>query len=303
MTPDVGSRVTVLLVTYNQERYLGEALDSLLLQDIDGGVNVVVADDASSDGTLRVLEPYRYKDPRFSFTVLDHAANRGITRNYQRAFAACRTEYVAVLEGDDYWTSPGKLRTQRAYLDEHPDSPMCGVNYLIYEESKGTFTPRTPPGHSTRLLTAQDQIADNLASNFSTCMYRAEALHALPTALFETTSYDWIVNICVGQLGRIGFIEEPMSVYRLHPGGVWTSTSYVDQLKSQLEVIPTYDALTQHAYRAEFSALAERLGAQIAQLEAASSGGGSSSACARRRSSFFGRLKRAVGRQLSGGAR
>jgi len=261
---EVRCRLSVLLVTYNQERYIGQALRSLFGQIIDGPVEVIVADDASSDRTLDIIADHEGRDPRFRFTYLDHSANLGITRNYERGFAACTGEYVAVLEGDDYWVSPRKLQRQYDFLEAHWECDLCAVNYFIYEEERAEFTPRITPGDGHRFLGARNQIAENLASNFSTCMYRREALEALPAGLFDATSYDWIVNICIARTSLIGFLEEPMSVYRLHAGGVWTRTSYPDQLRAQLDAIPAYDALTDHVYHSEFGTLANRLRTTIA---------------------------------------
>ena len=264
VSPERYFRLSVLLVTFNQETYVRQALDTLLGQVIDGPIEVVVADDGSTDRTFDIIAEYEGRDPRFRFRYLDHAANVGITRNYQRGFAACAGQYVAVLEGDDYWISPEKLERQCAFLDSHWECDLCAVNYLTYEEDRAHFAARTTVGSGHRLLSARDQIADNLASNFSTCMYRKAALDALPPALFETKSYDWIVNICVARRSLIGFINEPMSVYRLHAGGVWTQTPHDDQVRSQLDLVPTYDALTEHIFSSEFRALTERLLSDLA---------------------------------------
>ena len=252
-------RVSVLLVTYNQQRYIGRALRSLLGQALDGPIQVIVADDGSTDRTRDIIAEHEGTDSRFKFTYLDHSTNLGITKNYQRGFAACTGQYVAVLEGDDYWISPEKLLRQSAFLDAHWECDLCAVNYFTFEEERALFTARTGVGAGHRLLGARDQIANNLASNFSTCMYRKTALDDLPESLFEMTSYDWIVNICVASRSLIGFLEEPMSVYRLHAGGVWTQTKYTDQLRAQLTLIPAYDALTDHVFTKEFTALSKRL--------------------------------------------
>lgn len=252
-------KISILLVTYNHESYINKALDSLLNQTFDGSIEVIVADDASVDNTLTIIKEYEGRDSRFSFSYLDNKKNVGITKNYQRGFAACRGEYVAVLEGDDYWISPFKLQRQIDFLNTHWECDLCAVNYFVFEENRSHFYPRTTIGNGHRLVSARDLIADNLVGNFSTCMYRKSALNALPEQLFDITSYDWIVNICVARSSFIGFLEEPMSVYRLHLNGVWTQTSHIDKLKLQLEVIPAYDTLTDHVYHLEFNALVKHL--------------------------------------------
>jgi glycosyltransferase involved in cell wall biosynthesis len=253
------SRISVLLVTYNHENYIRQALDSLFGQLIDEPIELIVADDASSDSTSDIIKEYDGKDARFRFRYLDNTINLGITKNYQRGFAACSSEYVAVLEGDDYWINPFKLQRQVDFLDTHWECDLCAVNYIVYEEYHYQMTPRTSVGFGHRLFTARENIMDNIASNFSTSMYRKSALDELPDALFDLRSYDWIVNICVAKKSMIGFLEEPMSVYRLHLKGAWSQMSYVEKLKKQLELIPAYDALTNHVYHSEFELLSNNI--------------------------------------------
>lgn len=252
-------RISVLLVTYNHENHIRQALDALFRQVLQEFIELVVADDASSDSTVKIIKEYEEIDDRFSFKYLDNSSNLGITKNYQRGFEACSGEYVAVLEGDDYWVSPFKLQRQMDFLDTHWESDLCSVNYFVFEESRIHFYPRVAIGNGHRLISARDLIADNLVGNFSTCMYRKSVLDALPKRLFEVCSYDWIVNICVARNSLIGFLEEPMSVYRLHSNGVWSQTPYLKKLEAQLELIPEYDLLTNHAYHAEFELLSKQL--------------------------------------------
>lgn len=252
-------KISILLVTYNHENHIHQALDALFGQVIEGPIELIVADDASSDGTVDIIKKYVEKDDRFTFKYLDNSKNLGITRNYERGFSACSGRYVAVLEGDDYWISPFKLQRQMDFLDAHWESDLCSVNYFVYEENLSHFYPRTTIGNGHRLIGARDLIADNLVGNFSTCMYRKSALEALPKELFDICSYDWIVNICVARNSMIGFLEEPMSVYRLHSNGVWSQTPHVEKLKSQLDMIPAYDALTGQVYHSEFEILSNRL--------------------------------------------
>lgn len=259
ITAQVPYRISVLLVTYNHENYIRQALDALFGQVIDGPIELIVADDASTDSTIDIINEYEGIDDRFRFKYLDRTINLGITKNYQRGFAACSGEYMAVLEGDDYWVSPFKLQRQLNFLDAHWECNLCAANYFVFEEDHSHMYPRTSVGFGHRFISARGLIADALASNFSTCMYRKSALDALPKQLFEICSYDWIVNICVAQKSMIGFLEEPMSVYRLHSKGVWTQMSHVKKLQTQLELIPAYDTLTGHVYHLEFELLSKRL--------------------------------------------
>lgn len=251
--------ISVLLVSYNHERYIRQALDSLFGQIFDGSIELVVADDKSTDNTLSVIREYEGRDSRFTLIYLDYSKNLGITQNYKRGFSVCSSEYVAVLEGDDYWVSPHKLRRQFEFLSSHWEVDVCSVNYFVYEEDRAHFTPRVPIANGHRFITARELIADNIVGNFSTCMYRRAALSRLPDAMFDIKSYDWITHIVLARTSLIGFIEEPMSVYRLHSSGVWTQTPHIEKLKVQLDLLPAYDALTDHVFHDDFELLSSRL--------------------------------------------
>ena len=95
-------KIDIILITYNQEQYIAQAVESILLQRVndDVQVRVIVADDCSTDKTLEIIKSYEDKSP-FPFVYLSVEDNMGHVRNYQRAFAACVGDYVAILEGDD----------------------------------------------------------------------------------------------------------------------------------------------------------------------------------------------------------
>ena len=251
--------ISVLLVSYNHENHIRQALDALFGQIFDGSIELVVADDKSTDNTLSTIREYEGRDSRFTFIYLDYSKNLGITKNYKRGFATCTSEYVAVLEGDDYWVSPHKLSRQSEFLSAHWEADVCSVNYFVYEEDRAQFTPRVPIANGHRFITARELIADNIVGNFSTCMYRRVALSRLPDAMFDIKSYDWITHIVLARTSLIGFIEEPMSVYRLHSSGVWTQTPHIEKLTVQLELLPAYDALTEHVFHDDFELLSSRL--------------------------------------------
>ena len=260
-------RLIVLLITYNHAHYIRRALQGVFAQQIDEPFKIVVADDGSSDETLSIIRDEAARHPQIEFQFLPCTGNLGITRNYQRAFAACRAEYVAVLEGDDYWVSPKKLSRQRDFLDERLECDLCSVNYYVYEEARAQFTPRISPEAGHLILGARELIADNLVGNFSTCMYRKAALERLPPELFEIKAYDWAINICVARWGLIGFIREPLSVYRIHGDGAWNVLPHINKLQTQLELIPAYDRITDHVFTGDFAVLSARITQVIEDMQ------------------------------------
>ena len=245
----------VLLVTYNHEKFIQQALDSIAYQDFSGTKRIFVADDCSTDRTVDIIAEFAKTHEGVEYVFLPSASNIGITANYARGFAATKSGYVAVLEGDDYWSATNKLSKQVAFLEVHRECAACACNYYVYDESRLSHQLRVEGSDGFMLLTPRILIADNLIGNFSTCVYRREILQTLPPELFRITAYDWAVNICVSMRGVIGFLREPLSVYRQHDNGVWSSAETSEKLLAQLQLIPVYDSLTGGVFSEEFESL------------------------------------------------
>jgi len=267
---DAKKSLSILLVTYNHEEHVAAALESVLRQKIPDSISrveLIVCDDASNDRTVDIIQSHEGKSDRLAFRYLEKQANLGITRNYQRGFAACTGDYVAVIEGDDYWLHDEKLAEQIKVLESDPNCLLCSTNYIIRDEFTGKERQRVSSIKGWRGLSVPELIHENVIGNFSTCLYRGSALRQLPEHLFEIQSYDWIVNICIGMQGEVVFLHQPMSVYRLHSSGAWSNLAELGKLKSQKNIIPSYDALTKHQFHAEFKQLETNLGKAIKKLK------------------------------------
>ncbi len=260
-------RVSVLLVTYNHEKYIRQALDGVMMQKTDFDFEVVVADDCSQDKTLAIIE--EYAPDNLNLRVLPTERNLGITRNYQRGFAACRGEYVAVLEGDDFWISPTKLKSLVAFLDQHPECAFCFHRFLIHDETSSSFSaqPLLEIGSEFALFTAAQLASDNFIGNFSACVYRRELIDQLDPALFEMKVYDWMLNIMVAQAGMIGYLPMIMSIYRAHPAGAWSGKTLAEHRPELFELIDAYDKYLDFKFESEFQIYKSAVLAEVTRQE------------------------------------
>lgn len=133
-------KLSVGILTYNQAQYIRQCLDSVLMQEVDFDYEIVVGDDASSDGTIAILEEYeeRVKSEKLrvkSIKIIRSVKNEGISMNYKKVLSACTGDYIALCEGDDFWTDPHKLQVQVDFLDAHPDYGFVGTyNTLLFPE-------------------------------------------------------------------------------------------------------------------------------------------------------------------------
>ena len=251
--------VSVIVMSYNQEAYIKQCIDSILKQQRNFKMEVILGDDASTDDTRKILQEYTKNFPDLFFQ-LPKQENLGYTRNLKRCLSACKGEYIAFCDGDDYWTDVNKLKKQLELLYQHPDLSMCfSAIELLYEEDQRLILHQGQQAFKSNSLTFRDFFSDNIIATFTCCLYRADIISCLPEKLFDVYVADWIFNFCCAHLGHIGFIKEAMSVYRIHSKGSWSGKSRLKQLEQSLLHIDDYDSLLDFVYHEEFCQIKERI--------------------------------------------
>ncbi len=128
-------KVSVAVITYNQQNTIGQTLDSILCQKGDFSLELVVGEDCSTDGTLAICQEYAKNYPD-KIVLLSGQKNLGIMANSARVFHACTGDYVNIIAGDDYWCDDHKLQKQLAYFKHHPECGMVstsGYKLLVRE--------------------------------------------------------------------------------------------------------------------------------------------------------------------------
>lgn len=209
-------KISVLLITYNQDQYIRQTIESILMQRFNGEVVVIVADDCSTDKTLDIIKSFETIST-FKFEYCDSKVNLGLVKNYQRAFQACSGNYIAVLEGDDYWTDPFKLQKHVDFLDAHRECVMSyDRNLTFLQDSQKILIDNENINIGNKYITAQNLASGNCIGNFSKCVYRKSVVDKLNPEIYDMDIADWMFNLCVAQFGLIGQLGEIMSVYRIH---------------------------------------------------------------------------------------
>jgi glycosyltransferase involved in cell wall biosynthesis len=256
MTDKVPS-VSVLLVTYNHAKFVRQALDGVLMQQTAFDFEIVAVDDCSTDGTLGILQDYEKQHPKLR--VLPAPENLGISRNYQRGFAACRGEFVAVLEGDDYWISPRKLEITREFLKRNPSCSFCFHRIFRHDQHPETVMIFPPHWTVEQILTVNELATENFSAGMSTCVYRRAIIAGLSPQLWELDVREWFFNMVVAQHGPIGYVPQVLSVYRTHPGGIWALKSRAEKESELQRLLDSYDKFLEFKYQKEFDSFRKKL--------------------------------------------
>jgi len=230
MNDGSSTKVSVVVAAYNHERFIDQALASVLEQNAPFEFEVIVSEDCSTDKTREIVRRWRNLHPA-RIRLLLSERNLHSNEVVARAFRAAAGDYVALLDGDDYWTSRYKLARQVEFLDQHPECALCFHDAEVVDETGKSCGGRrwTPPDQKSRLT-----LADIWSGNpIATCsaMFRKAALPEIPAwyaELFPIT--DWPLYILAAESGDIGYLPEVMGAYRLHAGGLYSALATADKL-------------------------------------------------------------------------
>ena len=223
---DEKALVSIITVTYNHKNYIRECLDSFLMQKTNFKFEILIHDDASNDGTTEIIKEYEQKYPDIIKPIYEteNQFSKGISISRRYNFPRVKGKYVAVCEGDDYWTDSYKLQKQVDFLEANPDYSICFHPVrVIYDgfDMEEQIWPRDE--HIQNGFTLENLLKYNFIQS-SSIMYRwgfkdKNLWDVYPDGLLPG---DWYMHLLHAKLGKIGYIDEIMSVYRRNPGGIWS---------------------------------------------------------------------------------
>jgi len=224
--------LTALLVTYNHERYIAQALESILDQETDFGFEIIVSEDCSTDGTLDIVRKYEAQYPgRISIIASD--VNLRSVDVVMRAVAAAKGRYIAFLDGDDYWVSKDKLQKQFDFMESHPDTAIS--YHEVARVAEDGEIVRLLPGSPHR-ATVEDLIQGNFLPSCS-CVTRRSAIENPPGWIRNLHSGDWPYHLLAAQSGYIDYVDGLMSHYRIHGDAAWSTASLLEQWVRTLSML------------------------------------------------------------------
>lgn len=220
-------KVTVLIITYNQKEYIADAIESALAQKTSFDYQIIICDDASTDGTADICREYEAKYPGKIQTIIRerNEFSQGIAPGITGMMDFVKTPYLAILEGDDYWINPLKLQKQVDFMDAHTDFTVC---YTLAKKVSSDSVQIIPEDDvfcpKNGILPRETFIRFGNQLPTSSVLYRfiwnndnnIEKLmprHILPM--------DWYVHLLYAKYGKVAFIPEITSVYRINPKSVW----------------------------------------------------------------------------------
>ncbi len=216
-------KVSVIVHTYNHEKFIRQTLDSILIQQVNFDYEVIVGDDASPDSTPEIIKEYQQKFPKIIKPLLHPKNLGGFGKNNTLAtLSVCQGQYIAAMDGDDYWINPLKLQKQVDFLDNNPEFVSCFHNALIHFED-GSHPDMYVNDDTQKAITGiEDLIGEDEVWYMATSavMFRNGIIKEYPKWFHESKSGDIPRYILLGKYGKFFYINELMSVYRKNGGGM-----------------------------------------------------------------------------------
>lgn len=231
-------KLSVAMITYNQERYIGQAIESVLAQKVNFDYEIIIGEDCSTDGTREIVMDYQRRYPERIVPIL-RERNLGPMRNIESVLTACRGQYLTILEGDDYWTSVDKLQKQVDFLDAHPDCGLCCHRVKTLNET-GTAEFDVFPPRAAGPYTIEDLLKGNFVMTCSSVM-RRDLMADVPPWLCVVKVGDWARSALVARHGTIELMDDVMAAYRVHSGSMWSSLPPVARLHEGARMLRALD--------------------------------------------------------------
>ncbi|MBD2209700.1 glycosyltransferase [Nostoc linckia FACHB-104] len=218
-------KLSVLMITYNHEAFIAQAIESILLQEVNFDYEIVIGEDCSTDNTRKILLNYQEKYPDKIRLILPEN-NLGMQKNFSETFKSCQGKYIALLEGDDYWISSNKLQKQVDFLEKNSEYIICFHNaWVKHTESKNDYFMNSNINKDVFDITDIIKLDWFIAT--ASMVFRNNIIE-LPDWLDNLMVADMPLQLLLSEHGKFKYLDEVMSVYRRHENGinVWFSQHY-----------------------------------------------------------------------------
>jgi glycosyltransferase involved in cell wall biosynthesis len=234
--------VSICCLAYNHEKYIRQAIDGFLMQQTSFPFEILIHDDASTDETATIVKDYEKKYPEIIKPIYqkENQHSKGISVSATYNWPRVKGKYIALCEGDDYWTDPFKLQKQVDFLDKNHDfAATTHQARIIFEDCE---TPsRLFNEHGLSIIKTKDIIEGRLFHTAS-LIFRSEIIkkNTLPNNI---TSGDRALNFLIAAYGKIQYINEPMCIYRRTSSGIsaWVTMEYMEKDLNMLPWIRKID--------------------------------------------------------------
>lgn len=276
-------KVSVCCLVYNHEKYLRQCLDGFMMQKTNFKFEVLIHDDASTDGSADIIREYEKKYPDIIKPIYqkENQYSKGVKVSWVYQYPRAKGKYIALCEGDDYWIDVNKLQNQVNIMENENSISLCTHSVKCVSESGETIIKMKPE------LIGKDklQMSDSFVINFflfdfypyhtSSYMFRVSILkqmnYSIPLFISKCKVGDVPLLLLLGSKGNVYYIAENMSCYRMEAKNNWrsrqTNDKIIENLKNTISTFRLFDEYSNHKYSSYISKATLRIEFQIKRMQ------------------------------------
>ncbi len=257
--------VSIYCAAYNHEKYIAQALEGFVSQKTTFPFEVIVNEDASTDNTAQIIREYEEQYPHIIKPIYQTENQYRLKKSISlyHMFPKAQGKYVAVCEGDDFWTDPLKLQKQYDYMEAHPDCPLVAHKTMrVFENGKymSGFTSYDFSSPDACSLSVAEVIEHVNDFHTSSLFYRREIYERNMAFLKSVSLFDYVTKIiCATDMpGNVYVIPEVMSAYRMSATGSWSqrvrddTEQYKNHIARSIDILRQIDAYREHRFAEAF---------------------------------------------------
>jgi glycosyltransferase involved in cell wall biosynthesis len=215
------SEVAVVLLTYNQEKFIKYSIESVLNQRFVKSFKLYVFDDNSSDSTFEIAKEFKRKFPD-KVTLIKNTKNLGLAKNFEKAILYVKENYIAYLEGDDYWTDNFKLQKQFDFLEQNPRFILAYHDFVTIDAENHIISFKNLSNLSIQKNRTQKDMVKGCLIHQNTMMFR-NIVRKFPKGFFWSKNHDTFFIAYLSKWGEAAYISCSPLHYRVHIDSIWSS--------------------------------------------------------------------------------
>jgi len=236
-------KVSIICNTFNHEDYIKDALNGFVMQKCNFKYEILIHDDASTDETPSIIREYQKKYPEIIFPIYQtenqYSKKISITKTYQ--IPRAKGKYIAICEGDDFWTDEYKLQKQYDAMEKHPNIDICAHKTTMLKNEK--FFKYIAPAQSDKIFNVDEVIAGGGGFVATNSLFIKKACFDKEYEFEKIRYYDYVIQIKCSLRGGMLYLNDNMSVYRYMAIGSWTVNMITNPDKSIINKERSYNML------------------------------------------------------------
>lgn len=228
------TKVSIICITYNQEKYIAEAIESFLMQKTTFNYEIIIHDDCSTDNTAKIIKKYekKYPDKIQAIYQSENQYSQGIRIIDDILIPIAKGEYIAFCEGDDYWNNEYKLQKQVEELDKHPECDICTHAVAVVDSETKKRIGMIRPSKSDKLFSVEEVIRGDGGFVGTNSIVMRKAIWNCKYIFRKNLQLDYTLQIMGTLRGGMIYIDLVMAAYRYRAPSSWTRSILTDSNKN-----------------------------------------------------------------------